>query len=163
MKKLIYGLYGGFVVLMGVTFYVAHSVNDGLVEHHYYEKARDFFSDKKRETTPDCEIDRGTCAKKTDNGDVVLDIRPKPVKAMEELVFHLVITPAVLLPPELSIDLSMPGMYMGKNQVLLRRDRDGTYSGKGVIPKCASGRRLWKATAHIPGAGKAEFIFNVSY
>ncbi len=65
------------------------------------------------------------------------------------------------LPEEIAVDLSMPGMYMGENRVMLKRSPDGTYSGKGVIPKCRSGRRLWKATVTVPGAGAAGFLFNV--
>lgn len=163
MKKLIYALYGGFVVLMGATFYVAHTANDGLVERHYYEKARDFFSDKQREKVPDCDIDKGMCSRKTGNGEVILDITPRPVKAMEELAFRLVVKPHAPSARELSIDLSMPGMYMGNNQVLLKKGPDGTYAGNGVIPRCRSGSRRWKAATNIPETGKVDFTFDVSY
>jgi hypothetical protein len=112
---------------------------------------------------PDCDPDRDVCAKKIGNREIVFAITPRPVKAMEELVFSLRVNPDVSAPGGIVIDLSMPGMYMGENRVLLTRSPDGTYRGKGVIPKCRSGRKLWKAAADIPGAGKVDFSFNVSY
>ncbi|MCL5022789.1 MAG: FixH family protein [Nitrospirae bacterium] len=180
MKKLIYGLYGAFLVLMGATFYAAYTVDDGLVEEHYYEKAAAFFGAKQGQDpsrAPDCEIDKGACSKEVGGDEVTIDITPKPVKAMQELVFHLTFrrnSPSGFLataggggvgglPGEFTLDLSMPGMYMGMNRVLLRRTSGGTYSGKGVIPKCRSGKRLWKATVALPQEGQVGFTFNVSY
>lgn len=169
MKKLIYVLYGAFFMLMGLTFYVAYHVNDGLVERHYYEKSLEFF-DKKgisqatgtERLSPDCDIDRGACAKKTAGGEVIFSIIPKPVRAMEELAFRLVVRPdprtAVLI-----LGLGMPGMYMGENQLLLKKNPDGTYTGKGVIPGCPSGGRLWKATVKMPNDEEVSFTFNVTY
>ncbi len=49
MKKLIYLVYAIFITLMVVTFYVASGVYDGLVEDHYYIKAKHFFSRKAEE------------------------------------------------------------------------------------------------------------------
>jgi len=112
---------------------------------------------------PDCDPERGVCAKRIGDREIIFRISPKQVKAMEELVFSLVIRPDAPSPGEISLDLSMPGMYMGENRVLLKKSPDGTYRGKGVIPKCRSGRRLWKAAADIPGTGKVDFTFNVSY
>jgi hypothetical protein len=155
---------------MGVTFYVAHTVNDGLVEHHYYEKSLEFFDKKQTKGTtqpelspPDCEIDKGPCSKTIGRMTIIIDIAPKPVKAMAELAFTLTITGNAAPPPELVLNLGMPGMYMGSNRVILRRGRDGTYTGKGIIPRCPSGKRLWSAAVDIPGSGKVGFTFNVSY
>jgi len=170
VKGLIWGLYAAFFVLMGVTYYVARTVNDGLVEHHYYEKSLEFFSKKQTQGTmrsetsfPDCEIDRGLCSKKTGRTEVNFAITPKPVRAMEELEFHLVVSPDPRLTTGLTINLGMPGMHMGKNQILLGRNPDGTYTGKGVIPRCPSGRKLWKATVQLPKEGEVSFTFNVTY
>lgn len=185
MKKLIYGLYGAFFVLTGITFYIAHSVNDGVVTDHYYDKSRDFFSHKHEgeaigtsaggtADANDCDIDRGPCSKMTGNAEVILDVSPKPVKAMEELIFHLAVRRNSAFvnersreiseqPEKITLELGMPGMYMGENRVIVRKGPDGTYTGKGIIPKCRSGRRLWRASATVPGAGKADFEFNVSH
>ena len=114
------------------------------------------------EGKPDCDLDKGLCIKRIGQVEVTLDINPKPVKAMRELAFTLSVRGAEA-PGELALDLSMPGMYMGKNLVPMKRGADGTYRGEGVIPKCPSGRRLWTAEADIPGTGKISFTFHVSY
>ena len=49
MKKLIYGLYALFFVLIAITFYMAHTIYDGLVEDRYYEKSNYYFETKKKE------------------------------------------------------------------------------------------------------------------
>ncbi len=160
MKKIIFGIYAAFLVLMGVTFYVAQRADDVVVPH-YYEKASHFFSDK---DMPGCEIDKGTCSAKAGNAEVILEVTPRPVRAMKELSFTIVVRRSrAALPGVLTLDLAMPGMYMGNNRVLLRRTAEGTYEGKGVIPRCPSGGRLWKAAVDIPKEGGAAFTFNVSY
>lgn len=62
---------------------------------------------------------------------------------------------------KLIVDLAMPGMYMGENRVLLKRSADGGFTGIGVIPRCPSGKRLWRATIEIPDTGRVDFLFNV--
>jgi hypothetical protein len=64
---------------------------------------------------------------------------------------------------KITIDLGMPGMFMGNNVVTLRRQASGLYRGTGIIPRCLSGRRLWKAAVNAPGVGKVEYVFDVVY
>ena len=93
---------------------------------------------------------------------VILDISPRPVRAMRELSF------AVELPgtgggggaPR--IDLGMPGMRMPPNRVDLRRGADGIYRGKGAIVRCGSGRKTWSAAVTVPGGARAVFTFDVA-
>jgi hypothetical protein len=91
-----------------------------------------------------------------------LEITPRPVKAMQDLVFTVSISGN---PPSKApyIDLGMPGMKMGPNRVLLKRTDQGFYKGKGVIVRCPSGRRTWFADITIPGSGDVKFIFDVIY
>jgi len=108
-----------------------------------------------------CAPDQGPCTAAAAGRQIIFDISPKPVKAMKELIFTIRATgrntaPAILL------DLSMPGMYMGRNEVVLKKNPDGSYSGKGIIPRCPSGRMLWRAAVTVPGAGKVSYTFNVS-
>jgi len=49
VKKLIYAIYVGFVIIMVSTFYMAFSTFDGLVEPGYYEKSKNFFEVKETE------------------------------------------------------------------------------------------------------------------
>ena len=108
-----------------------------------------------------CAPDQGSCTAAAAGRQIIFDISPKPVKAMQELIFTIRATgrntaPAILL------DLWMPGMYMGRNEVVLKKNPDGSYSGKGIIPRCPSGRMLWRAAVTVPGAGKVSYTFNVS-
>jgi hypothetical protein len=114
------------------------------------------------EDRSDCEVDRGACSKHVGSHEVIFEITPKPVKTMRELGFVVMIS-GLTGKGELRVDLRMPGMYMGKNQILLKGDGTGRYTGKGIIPRCPSGGRLWEAKVNIPGTGTAEFLFNVTY
>jgi hypothetical protein len=110
---------------------------------------------------PDCAIDQGPCTSTVAGKQVVFDISPRPVRTMKELTITVRgigrnSAPTILL------DLSMPGMYMGRNEVVLKKTPDGSYSGKGIIPRCPSGNKMWKAEIAIPGSGKVSYIFNVS-
>jgi nitrogen fixation protein FixH len=49
VKKLIYGLYALFLILIVITFYMANKSYDGLVEERYYDKSKKYFETKKIE------------------------------------------------------------------------------------------------------------------
>lgn len=120
----------------------------------------------------DCDINKALCAKTAQGGTLVaFDIHPKPVKAMADLLFTVVLTRGgePIDRASANLDLSMPGMYMGLNRLALVNRGDGRFEGKGVIPRCVSGRKIWKARVEFayPGngagnEGTAEFIFEVS-
>ncbi|MDF1592282.1 MAG: hypothetical protein P1P89_12265 [Desulfobacterales bacterium] len=114
------------------------------------------------ESQINCRIHDGACTRSLPGLDVTLDIRPKPVKAMQDLVFKVSL--AGEGPDQTPyIDLGMPGMKMGPNRVILEKTSRTEYSGKGVIVRCPSGRRTWQTTVTVPGRGKADFIFDVIY
>jgi hypothetical protein len=93
---------------------------------------------------------------------ITLDIQPKPVKAMQDLIFRLTIQgKAPTSHPY--IDLGMPGMNMGPNQVKLEPVGAGVYEGTGVIVRCPSGRRIWRARITVPEIGEVSFTFDVVY
>lgn len=109
-----------------------------------------------------CEPDAGACTRTISGTKIQLEIEPKPIKVMEILIFRLTIADQ---PPEKipSIELGMPGMNMGPNKVLMRAIQKDVFIGKGVIVKCSSPKRVWKATVTVPGLGKTDFIFHVIY
>lgn len=111
----------------------------------------------------DCDINRGPCIKTAGKRTIIFDIAPKPVKAMEELTFVVKTEPCASLPETLTLDLGMPGMMMGKNQVVLRKQSDCTWSGKGIIVRCMSGRTLWRATLLSDALNNTAFTFDVKY
>ena len=113
------------------------------------------------EHAADCVMDQGSCSKKTGQTEIIFDITPKPVKAMRTLMFAVTIKGGKS-PETPLLGLSMPGMYMGKNEVLLRKSSDGTFTGTGIIPRCPSGKRLWQAGVEIPGDGRVSYTFNVN-
>jgi hypothetical protein len=109
-----------------------------------------------------CDVHHTSCTKALSGSKVTLDITPKPVKAMKDLTFRV-----TLAGKETSampyIDLGMPGMDMGRNRVPLRSLGQGVWEGEGIIVRCPSGRRTWKATVKLPDLGAVEFIFDVIY
>jgi hypothetical protein len=111
-----------------------------------------------------CDLHQGACAQNLAGSTVTLTVTPRPVKAMQDLSFKVIITGNVLTSAQLPyIDLAMPGMNMGPNRVQLESVGNNTYEGQGVIVRCPSGRRIWQARVTIPDVGQTDFIFDVIY
>jgi len=110
-----------------------------------------------------CNLHNGSCSQSLGDSTLVLSVSPRPVKAMTDLVFDVVVKGDTKPDRMPFIDLGMPGMDMGKNQVILAEKGKGVYTGTGVIVRCKSGRRTWRATVTVPGLGNAVFIFDVVY
>ena len=121
-----------------------------------------YATESSREGLINCDIHHGPCTKEVSNCKITFDISPRPVKAMTDLTFRI-----ALQGKELSgrphIELGMPGMDMGPNRVSLRPLGNGRYEGQGVIVRCPSGRRTWKAAVTLPDVGVVEFVFDVLY
>ena len=112
----------------------------------------------------DCNIHAGQCLKQSGNFEVSFDINPKPVKSMADVVFSAGIKEGnnPVKDASVIIDLTMPGMYMGENKIALKHIKDGVYEGKGVIIRCPSGQKLWKAEMIVEKSGQkysASFLF----
>jgi hypothetical protein len=115
---------------------------------------------------PDCRIDAGSCVKTAEGLSVILDITPKPLKVMRDLTFLVTVTDRgkPVTDASVQIDLTMPGMFMGKNVVRLSHRADGVYEGKGVIIRCPSGEKIWQASVTIQQAAKKtvlSYVFEV--
>ena len=114
-----------------------------------------------------CDIQTGSCIMRTGDGMTIeFDIQPKPVAAMTESTFVVTVTRNGMPITDASVhlDLSMPHMFMGKNQPVMNHIKDGRYEGKGVITRCASGRRTWQADVAVGSTGKtavARYEFEV--
>ena len=59
------------------------------------------------------------------------------------------------------LDLSMPGMQMGKNQVTLFKKNACLYEGKGIIVRCMSKRTLWQVKILSDELKNTAFTINV--
>ena len=114
------------------------------------------------ESAINCQAHDGKCSLLIGKETVTLEIKPRPVTAMQDSTFTVTLTG---IAPEQApfIDLGMPAMKMGPNRVQLQQTGDGTYVGKGIIVRCKSGRRTWFANVVVPGAGEAKFVFDVVY
>lgn len=116
-----------------------------------------------------CDAHNGACSQTIGGVTVSLEIDPRPVKAMQDLVFKVSLSgsppgQSPYSPPQRPyIDLGMPAMKMGPNRVDLKDNGSGAYEGRGVIVRCQSGRRTWFANVTIPGTGEVKFIFDVIY
>jgi len=109
-----------------------------------------------------CSFDQGPCHLKLSGQDISFEISPKPVKAMSVLDFKMIFSEN-LAGEEAAflMDLDMPGMNMGGNQVHMKKISKGVYEGRGTIVRCLSGGKIWRATAILPKQGKIQFIFEV--
>ena len=108
-----------------------------------------------------CKFEEGPCIKRLNSHELILEVRPAPPQAFKELKFILSVRGRNISSEELLIDLTMPGMFMGKNQVRLKRQGNNIYTGIGVIPRCPSGKTLWQAEVILPGGDAIAFRFHV--
>jgi hypothetical protein len=110
----------------------------------------------------DCQINTGPCIKQIphDRVQITFDINPKPVKFMEELTFRITLIQDAkpIGDAKVTMDLTMPGMFMGKNSPVIKHVKEGVYEGKGVIPRCPSGRKVWRAAVSIERGGKTASV-----
>ena len=119
------------------------------------------------ENRTDCDIQRGSCLIETGDGMTIeFDAQPKPVAAMSELTFIVNLSRggSPVTDASTALDLSMPGMFMGKNRPVLKQLYDGRYEGRGIITRCPSGKKTWQAEVTVEHAGKtdvASFVFEV--
>ncbi|MDA3788559.1 MAG: hypothetical protein PF503_08710 [Desulfobacula sp.] len=118
--------------------------------------------DSKTSKLINCDIQNQACIQMISGAQVSFDIQPKPVKAMEDLTFIIAVNDMALdgLP---IIELKMPAMKMGKNQVQMKEIAPGVYQGTGIIVRCPSGKTVWQAVVELPGKGSVDFIFDVVY
>ena len=89
---------------------------------------------KGKHVKTNCNIQSGPCTlHMAGDYSVRLEVLPRPVKAMENLTFAVSFSKPLTDGAVPHIDLNMPAMDMGKNQVALTMTEDGGYTGSGVI------------------------------
>jgi hypothetical protein len=96
------------------------------------------------------------------NDRVRFSVTPQPVRAMKPLLFHVNLQ-NYGEPQSVMVDLSMPKMYMGMNQVTMKKSSPGVYEGVGIIPICPTGLKLWQASVIIDNQVAGSFFFDVLY
>lgn len=111
----------------------------------------------------DCNIQEGPCDQMIAGRRITLEISPKPVTAMQDLIFRVSLDSPIKTQDGAYIELNMPAMNMGRNRVMLKHVGEGVYEGRGVIVRCKSGDRTWRAVVNFPELGSANFTFDVVY
>jgi hypothetical protein len=96
------------------------------------------------------------------NDRVGLTVTPQPVRAMKALHFEVNVKDGGE-PQSVVVDLSMPDMYMGMNQVTMKKSSPSVYKGVGIIPICPTGLTLWQASVIIDNQVAGDFLFDVQY
>lgn len=96
------------------------------------------------------------------NDRVGLTVTPHPIRAMKPLHFQVDLKDDGE-PQSVIVDLAMPDMYMGLNQVTMKKSSPGVYEGVGIIPICPTGLTLWKASVIIDNQVAGDFFFDVQY
>ncbi|MEI7705002.1 MAG: FixH family protein [Deltaproteobacteria bacterium] len=115
-----------------------------------------------------CDAGVRSCAAEAGPLRIVLALSPRPPVPLKEIEakVELLRDGAAVEGAEVSVLLSMPGMYMGENRILLRPAGNGRYAGQGALLRCASGRRDWLAEVEvrIPGmpGSRARFPFQAA-
>ena len=106
-----------------------------------------------------CDIQHGPCIRETNGMTITFDIRPKPVRTLSELQFRVTVKRNNLPVTDaaVALDLSMPGMYMGKNRPVLKHLGQGAYQGTGIITRCTTGQKTWQAAVTV-GRGDSATI-----
>jgi len=145
------------IILPAILLFILFPANVHAMQHNHSDR-----------TEIKCDINSGPCATtiKHENIQVILDIDPKPVKPMSELHFRVTLKKGDehITNARVGLDLTMPGMYMGINRPVIGHAKDGVYEGKGVIPVCPHGGKLWKAEVTVEREGRsatANFLFQV--
>jgi hypothetical protein len=124
-------------------------------------------SDGPQTMTPDCNLNSGPCVRQADGLTVTFEIFPRPFHPMREIFFAVLLEHAgnPVDDADVTIDLTMPGMYMGKNFLNLDHIGDGVYRSQGVLPRCPRGGKLWRSevTIHheVLGIVRVPYLFEV--
>jgi hypothetical protein len=115
-----------------------------------------------------CELDRGPCqATLPDGTALVLEVSPRPLRAMQRLSFTVQVLrrQQPLEGLTAALQLEMPQMVMGPNRVALRPKAPGRYQGEGTLVRCPSGGLNWRAhfqaTDSAGATLAARFLFRL--
>ncbi|MGE5808831.1 MAG: FixH family protein [Nitrospirota bacterium] len=162
----VFPLYGAW----DITIDVSRDNDRGVYRNTVYaEPASGGTAGTAAETKTLCNVQAGPCRGQTGDGlSIEFDIEPKPVTAMSDLSFAVALTRRGTPAADVSsvmLDLSMPGMFMGKNQPSMKSAGAGRYEGKGVITRCASGKKTWQAEVTVKRPKRTDvvdFIFEVN-
>jgi hypothetical protein len=114
-----------------------------------------------QEATANEDLSMGPVTKVLDGGIVAqLEILPRPIESMKPLSITIILTRdgKPLEGAELTVDLGMPAMYMGKNSPTMAEVEPGRFEGKGLVTRCMSGDKHWQAEITVKEGGASRKI-----
>ena len=108
-----------------------------------------------------CNLQLKACRLKLpDGGEVTLAIEPRPIPLVQ--TFKIKVETSDIDAEAISVDFKGTTMNMGPNNVTLKAQQAGLYSGKGMLPVCIRNSMEWQADVYIQtkdGIFVAPFIF----
>ena len=97
----------------------------------------------------DCDSARATCVAQAEGLAVELALGPE-VRPMTPFQIRLLAAEGPLSASAgVELEFQMRAMDMGLNRYRLRRDEQGIWSGRAILPVCSSGRSDWLAQLDI--------------
>jgi hypothetical protein len=116
-------------------------------------------------TTTACNATTGPCTHVIDSLAVTFDLSPRPLRTMADLDLCVQVREAGAPVSDGAVEVSfaMPGMFMGEKRAVLAPAGPGRYAGKGVLVRCASGRKDYTAEVVLrrPGRPPARASFDL--
>jgi len=100
----------------------------------------------------DCDINSGPCTRQLAEGlTATFEIYPRPARSLENISFGILLERGGVPVDgaDVTMDFTMPGMWMGKNLYTLKHIGDGVYRSEGVLPRCPKGGKLWQSEVVI--------------
>ncbi len=97
---------------------------------------------------------------------ITLEVEPAPPETMQPLRFRVRLEGEETAGEveEATLSFFMPGMFMGPNRTVLKKAAPGIYTGEGLLPRCASGKKGWGARVGIRNRNREDevrFLFEV--
>ena len=119
----------------------------------------------KVDQTSFCDFELTPCQATLADGSMIrFDIEPRPIQPLSLLVLSVYLASGDDV--DVTVDLTMPTMQMGRNHIVLQRQTmDGEhqpftalYRSTGSIVKCISGERRWDALITIHPTLQSEAV-----
>ncbi len=127
MKRLVIGIFSAFFLLLGVSVYIAQRTYDGTVEENYYQRSLEYFHGGERGTVRAASMPFIAVA---EGQKILLDIAPKPLKAMRELTFSVEV-PGYCGAGSPWSTWAWPGCAWPRTASNSRRQATGAIAGRG--------------------------------
>ncbi|MFK5893612.1 MAG: hypothetical protein QM504_10360 [Pseudomonadota bacterium] len=108
-----------------------------------------------------CDINLQACSLSISNvGQVTFSITPTPIPLVSDL--SLLVKTNLKGIKQVMVDFKGMDMEMGPNQIILKKNANGDFFGKGMLPVCIRYSMHWKASIYVEtsdGLYVAPYVF----